>query len=138
MPTWIYADTSAVAKLFIAEKESPDLREWLASQSDPHLISSALLGVELIRLLALARPAALSDAERFLAADIYIVEITPPVLADAERMPPPMLRTLDAIHLATAFDLGPALDVVLSYDMALTRSARNAGMETAHPGAAPA
>lgn len=137
MPTRIYADTSAVAKLFIAEEESPALRQWLARQSDPRLISSALLRVELIRLLGLARPAALADAERFLAADVDLVEIIPPVLADAERMPPPKLRTLDAIHLATAFDLGPALDFMLSYDKALTEPARNAGIQTANPGCEP-
>jgi len=136
MPTRIYLDTSAAAKLFIAERESPALRRWLGSQADPRLISSALLAVELIRLLSLARPAALPAAERFLAEDVDIAEITPPVLADAVRMPPRRLRTLDAIHLATAFDLGSVIDVVLSYDKVLTEAARNAGLETAQPGAA--
>lgn len=136
MPTRIYVDTSAAAKLFIAERESPALRQWLSSQPQPRLISSALLHVELVRVLSLARPAAIPAAERFLAETVDIAEITPPVLADAVRMPPPRLRTLDAIHLATAFDLGPVIDVVLSYDKLLAASARNAGLETAHPGAA--
>ncbi len=118
------------------ERESAPLRRWLASQSDPRLISSALLAVELTRLLGLARPDALADAERFLAEDVDIVEVTPPVLADAARMPPPSLRTLAAIHLATAFDLGSAVDVVLSYDRVLAASARNAGLAVACPGAA--
>jgi uncharacterized protein len=136
MPTRIYVDTSAVVKLFVAEPESPALRQWLGSQPQPQLISSALLGVELVRVLSLARPAALPAAERFLAEEVDIAEITPPVLADAVRMPPPGLRTLDAIHLSTAFDLGPVIDVVLSYDRLLTRAARNAGLQTAQPGAA--
>jgi predicted nucleic acid-binding protein len=51
-------------------------------------------------------------------------------------MPPPGLRTLDAIHLATAFDLGPVIDVVLSYDRLLIAAARNAGLDTVQPGPA--
>jgi uncharacterized protein len=134
MPTWIYADTSAVAKLFLAEPESDPLRQWLATQRQPKLISSELLRVELLRLLALLAPAALGSAERFLAADIDLVEVTRPTLAHSERMPPRKLRTLDAIHLSTAFDFGPMLDWVLSYDKVLLASARNAGIDVASPG----
>jgi uncharacterized protein len=136
MPIRIYVDTSAVAKLFIAEQETPDLRQWLAGQSEPHLVSSALLGVELIRLLNLVNPAAVPTAERFLADDVDVVEITPPVLADASVVPPPRLRTLDAIHLATVLDLGATVDVVLTYDKLLVEAARAAGLTVAFPGAA--
>ena len=130
----IYADTSAVAKLFIAEAESADLRRWLARQPQPRLASSALLGVELIRLLGLARPAAVPAAERFLAADVDIVEIIPAVLADATTISPPRLRTLDAIHLAAAIDLGAVVDVILTYDELLAEAARLAGVAVASPG----
>jgi predicted nucleic acid-binding protein len=135
MPTRIYVDTSAVAKLFIAEQETPDLRQWLANQPDPRLVSSALLGVELIRLLELMSPAAVPTAEQFLANDIDIVEITPPVLADAASVPPPRLRTLDAIHLATALDLDESVDVLLTYDKLLVAASRGAGLTVAAPGA---
>lgn len=134
MPTRIYTDTSAIAKLFIAEPQTPDLARWLAGQEEPSLVSSALLGVELIRLLELARPAALPDAERFLSTDVDIVQVTPTILADAARVPPPRLRTLDAIHLATALDLGSAVSVMLCYDKRLTEAARAAGLKVAHPG----
>jgi predicted nucleic acid-binding protein len=131
----IYLDTSAVAKLFIAERETPDLRHWLASRPTPlRLVSSALLGVELLRLLGLANPTMLGAAESFLAADVDIVEITPPVLADATRVPPPRLRTLDAIHLATALDLGDSLDAMLTYDKLLAEAARAAGLVVTSPG----
>src|SRR5215472_13811798 len=135
MPTRIYAETCAVVKLFVAEPETPDLRRWLTTRDEPSLVSSALLGVELLRLLALARPAALPGAEHFLDTDVDIVEITPPVLADAARLPPPRLRTLDAIHLATALDLGSTVSVMLSYDKLLAQAARASGMTVAHPGA---
>jgi predicted nucleic acid-binding protein len=135
MPTRIYADTSALAKLFISEPETSELRRWLVTMDEPSLVSSALLGVELLRLLGLALPAAVAQAERFLGTDMDIVEITPTVLADAARLPPPRLHTLDAIHLATALDLGSAVSVMLSYDKLLTQAARAAGIAVAHPGA---
>ncbi len=135
MPTRIYVDTSAVAKLFIAERETSDLRQWLADLSTPHLVSSALLAVELLRLLRLVHPAMVTPAEQFLAADVDIVEVTPPVLGDATTVPPPRLRTLDAIHLATALDLGASVDILVTYDKALIEAARATGLTVAFPGA---
>jgi predicted nucleic acid-binding protein len=134
MPTRIYADTSAVAKLFVSEPETPGLRQWLSSQDEPSLVSSALLGVELTRLLRLARPAALPDADSFLSASVDIVQVTPTILADAAGVPPPRLRTLDAIHLATVLDLGSAVSVMLCYDKRLIQAARAAALTVAHPG----
>jgi predicted nucleic acid-binding protein len=136
MATRVYLDTSAVAKLFVAEKETSDLRQWLSDLPEPPLlVSSALLGVELVRLLGLVSPTMVGAAESFLAADVDIVEITPPVLGDAASVPPPRLRTLDAIHLATALDLGESLDVMLTYDKLLVEAARTAGLVVASPGA---
>lgn len=135
MPTRVYADTSAMAKLFIAERETSDLRQWLAALPKLHLVSSALLAVELLRLLRLVNPATVTSAERFLAADIDIVEITPPVLGDATTVPPSRLRTLDAIHLATALDLGASVDILLTYDKVLIEAARATGLTVASPGA---
>lgn len=135
MPTRVYADTSAVAKLFIAEPETADVRGWLAGLPKPQLVSSALLAVELLRLLRLVNPATVTSAERFLVADIDLVEITPPVLSDATTVPPPQLRTLDAIHLAAALDLDDSVDILLTYDKLLIKAARAAGLTVAHPGA---
>lgn len=135
MSTKVYADTSAVAKLFIAERETTALRDWLGRLSEPSLVSSALLSVELLRLLRLVNPASVCGAERFLATNIDIVEITPPVLDDATKMPPPRLRTFDAIHLATVLDLGSSVDVLLSYDRMLIEAASGAGLVVACPGA---
>lgn len=132
----IYVDTSAVAKLFIAERETADLRQWLFDRDEPSLVSSALLGVELVRLLGLMQPKLVDAARTFLAEDVDIVEITPPVLEDATHVPPPRLRTLDAIHLATALDLEDALDVLVTYDKLLAEAAGAAGLAVASPGAA--
>jgi uncharacterized protein len=133
MPTTVYVDASAIAKLFIAEPETAELRGWLGSLSELRLVSSALLPVELLRLLRLVNSA--SVAEGFLTNDMDIVEITPPILDDATTMPPPRLPTLDAIHLATALDLGGSVSVLLSYDKLLLEAARAAGLAVACPGA---
>lgn len=132
--TLIYLDTSAVVKLFIAEPETPELRKWFASQRQPRLVSSALLGVELIRVLSLMDPDMIGPAEAFLASDVDIVEITPSVLSGATHLPPPRLRTLDAIHLTTALDLAEVLDVLLSYDRVLLDAAQGHGLTVAAPG----
>ncbi|GGS50395.1 MULTISPECIES: type II toxin-antitoxin system VapC family toxin [Actinokineospora] len=135
MPTLIYFDTSALAKLFVAEQESPDLRHWLTGRPEPRLVSSALLGVELIRLLGRTNPSAVPVAERFLVKKVDLVEITPPVLADATTLPPPRLGTLDAIHLATAMDVADSVDCMVTYDKVLADAARLAGMAVSSPGA---
>lgn len=136
MPTTIYVDSSAIAKLFIAENETRDLQHWLTNQPEPRLVSSALLAVELLRLMRLIDEASVGSAERFLADDVDIVDILPPMLADAAVVEPAHLRTLDAIHLATARDLEPAIDVVLTYDKLLAEAARTAGLAVASPGQA--
>ena len=135
MPTTVYADTSAIAKHFIAERETADLRDWLGRLPEPRPVSSALLPVELLRLLQLVNSASVPLAERFLTTDIDIVEITPPILDDATTMPPPRLRNLDAIHLATALDLGASVGVLLTYDKLLIEAAGAAGLAVACPGA---
>ncbi|MGH3435614.1 MAG: type II toxin-antitoxin system VapC family toxin [Sciscionella sp.] len=135
MTTRIYLDTSAVAKLFLNERESQALRQWLASQPEPTLMSSALLGVELIRLLSLVNPSMIAAAESFLSGDVDIVEITTPLLSDATRVPPTRLRTLDAIHLATARDLAETVNVLLTYDKLLAEAARTVGLTVQSPGA---
>src|SRR5215217_3729763 len=119
MTTRIYLDTSAAAKLFIAERETPDLQQWLAHQPEFALVSSALLNVELIRLLNFVSPNTVKAAEAFLANEVDIVEITPPVLGEAAQVSPTRLRTLNAIHLATALDLGENLTTLLTYDKLL-------------------
>ncbi len=134
MTICIYLDTSAVAKLFLSEKESPDLRKWLSQQFQPRLVSSALMAVELIRLLDLVNTAIVRVAQSFLAVAVDIVEVTPPILENATHVSPARLRTLDAIHLATALDLGKAVDVILTYDKLLAEAARTNNLRVVSPG----
>ena len=55
-----------------------------------------------------------------------------PVLRDAAGLEPRPLRSLDAIHLATALSLGD-LDAMVTYDGRLATAAAEAGLEVASP-----
>lgn len=92
------------------------------------------MAVELIRLLDLVNTAMVRVAESFLAVAVDTVEITPPILENATHVSPPRLRTLDAIYLATALDLGKAIDVVLTYDKLLAEAARTNSLRVVSPG----
>ena len=61
------------------------------------------------------------------------VPSTSPVAPAAARIAPPGLRTLDAIHLASALDMGPALDALVTYDDRLAAAAWELGLPVLRP-----
>lgn len=127
----LYLDSSAIVKLVLTEAESDALQVRLAEHSEH--VSSALAHVEVLRALRRANkhPLALGHAERILSRMILIV-IDEPLLAVAAALDPPGLRSLDAIHLATALSL-EGLDAVVTYDRRLADAAREAGLAVTSP-----
>jgi hypothetical protein len=125
-------DASALVKLVIDERESAGLRRHLTSQ--PSLATNEIAVVEVLRAVKLADPsgAAASEASRMLD-EATLVEIDATVLKLAAQVGPPELRTLDAIHLATALELGP--DEFVAYDRRLLDAAALAGLSVSSPGA---
>jgi predicted nucleic acid-binding protein len=97
----IYLDTSALVKLVRQEPASSDLVTWLGGRPNAALISSALVEVELPRALRRHAPEALPGVPGLLAR-LYLLEVDATVRATAAAYPDPQLRSLDAIHLATA------------------------------------
>jgi predicted nucleic acid-binding protein len=134
----IYLDTCAVAKLARHEYETEALFDWLDIQEDESLVSSVLLEVELERALRRVDPAALPRIPRILAT-INRIEITATIRATAGAYQDPLLRSLDAIHLATAQTVadaaGAELSAFVTYDKRLIAAARTAGLSVEHPGA---
>jgi predicted nucleic acid-binding protein len=61
------------------------------------------------------------------------LEISDAIIETASRLPDPMLRSLDAIHLATALLIRDDLDVLVSYDDRLLAAASAHGLPTAKP-----
>jgi uncharacterized protein len=127
----VYLDSSALVKLVVSEPETPALRAFLAQW--PHRISSTLARVEVLRAVKRARAAASvrQRAMRVLAR-VAMVNIDEPVLVAAARLGPPELRTLDAIHLATARSVEEIAGIV-TYDVRLARAASRARVKTWAP-----
>jgi predicted nucleic acid-binding protein len=118
----VYLDTSALARLVFDEAESEALLEWLGAW--PDRVASQLAAVEMSRLLARARAttAAKRRATRVLAAIVQL-RIDEPVLALASTLRDPLLRSRDAIHLASALSLGDVPEAFVTYDQRLADAA---------------
>ncbi len=102
--------------------ETPALQEFLTEHPETPLVSSALLVVETCRAILREAPGQLPRADLLLTR-IDQVDITRAVLEAASRLPDPSLRSLDAIHLATALQLGQDLDALVTYDGRLAAAA---------------
>jgi predicted nucleic acid-binding protein len=127
-----YVDTSAVIKLLAEETHSRAFAAFYDAHADAEWVSSALLRVEATRAVMRAAPALLPDVRDLLSAFSYIA-IDNDIVEGAVNEPDRGLRSLDAIHLATARVLGPDLDAVVSYDDRLVEAAKQAGLTTASP-----
>ena len=120
-----------MVKLIVSEPETPALDAFL--QETPHrLATSRIAVVEVSRAVGLTRPSrwARADAERLLDSCL-LVEASPELLRAAARLASREIRTLDAIHLASAQQVGA--DAVLVYDRRLTDAARAAHFEVHTP-----
>jgi uncharacterized protein len=127
-----YADTSAVIKLLVEEAHSKAFAAFYDTHADAEWVSSALLRIEVSRAVARARPALLPDARDLLLA-FSCIAMDEDIVEGAMNEPDRGLRSLDAIHLATARILGPDLDAVVSYDDRLIKAAKEAGLIALSP-----
>jgi uncharacterized protein len=126
-----YLDTSAAAKLVIAEPETPALMAWVRSITTD-VVSSDLIRTELLRATARAAPHAMSRARAVLDS-IAILSVPTAIFERAALLGPTNLRSLDAIHLATAIDFGDELTGMITYDERLAEAAAGYGITVAAP-----
>ncbi len=126
-----YVDSSAIVKLVVRETESAALRAYLRRRRP--LVASALARAEVARAVLPLGAKAMRQAQRTLLR-IELVRINDRVLADAGVLEPHDLRTLDAIHLATARLLADSLRTIVTYDARLSRAAGELGFAVAAPG----
>ena len=126
-----YLDTSALTKLVVAEAETTALRAWLA-ETDRHPVSCDLTRAELLRAVRRVAPDRAVRAREVLDS-VTLVEVTTAIFEDAGRLEPTFLRTLDAVHLAAALDLGDDLDGIVTYDERLAQAARANGVAVISP-----
>ena len=132
----LYLDSSALVKLVLPEAESTALVKSL--ESWPVRVTSELARVEVVRAArrAAADPAVERRAEEVMAA-IHLLRIDDEILDRAARLEPRTLRTIDAIHLASALSVGGDLGAMAMYDAVLAKAATACGMEVIAPGLQP-
>jgi predicted nucleic acid-binding protein len=125
-----YVDSSAIVKLAVSEPESRSLRRYLARKP---LVTSALARTEVARALLPLGPEAVARGEEVLRR-VQMLRVNDRVLAAAGRMMPPELRSLDAVHLASARELGRSLRCIVTYDARMADAASAIGCTVAGPG----
>jgi hypothetical protein len=123
-----YFDSSAIVKLTHLESESQALIDYL-DNNDFEASASILSEVEVLRTLGRVR-ADPHDAVR----GFFLLNLDADVLRAAASLGPPNLRTIDAIHVATALAIGdPKLEFV-TYDDRMALAARECGLKVVQPG----
>ena len=126
-----YVDSSALLKLAVRESETSALESAVLEYEG--LIASRLAAVECRRVVRRVGTKRLLQAVEDALDAIYLVDITPAILELAARLDPPMLRSLDAIHLATAISIDDPDLAVLTYDQRLAEAAAVNGLRVLQP-----
>lgn len=125
-----YVDSSAIVKLAGREPESAAARRYLRGKHP--LASSALAHTEVRRALLPFGPEAVSRGVEVLRR-FEVIRINNRILRGAGLLSPVGLRSLDAIHLATARALGADLARVCTYDDRMAEAARALGLTVVAP-----
>jgi uncharacterized protein len=125
-----YLDSSAIVKLVAREPESTALRKYLRRRKP--LVSSALARTEVQRAVLPLGVTGLQRAAEVLAR-LELIRVNDRVLNAAGVLEPPELRSLDAIHLATATLLGDTLHRLITYDERMSGAAAQLDIEVLAP-----
>lgn len=117
----VYADSTALVKLVVEERESDAARVYLSGD--------VTVVVSRVGLIEASRAVRRSDTEApapwdELVANISVRELDAGIADRAASLEPAVLRTLDAIHLATAVEMRSEIDAFLTYDARLADAAR--------------
>lgn len=126
-----YLDSSGAAKFVVEEAESAALDAWVESQQ-VSFTTSLLTRVELLRFASRYGASAIAEVDDFWS----LLDVTPfseQVAEHAGQLNPVTLRSLDAIHLATALNLGDGIAGVVTYDHRLAEACLVHGLEVVAP-----
>lgn len=126
-----YFDTSALAKLVVAEAETPALRDWIAVERRD-AVACDLVRTELMRAVRRIAPDRSLMARQVLEA-VSLIRVTPRIFDAAGRLEPADLRSLDSIHLAAALDLGDDMEAMVTYDVRFAAAAEANGLPVLAP-----
>lgn len=127
----VYLDSSAIIKLVFEEDDTDALLTFL--QTRPQRVSSALARIEVLRIVSRAQdPLPLREAKRVLSA-LDLIRMDDDIVTRAAALEPAGLRSLDAVHLATAQMLGHHLAGMVVYDRTLAAAAKAADITVWSP-----
>lgn len=128
----IYLDSSAIITLVAGRRHAHELRDFLATKPTMPMGTSTLGFIETVRTLdqICDFPRALTD----LVAGFTEILLTEEVRDAAARLPSGV-RTLDAVHIASAQILNDTLEVLITYDKRMYDVAQSTGLPVAAPGA---
>ena len=128
----LYLDSSAIVKLVAPEPETDALIAFLGT--DPERVSSALASVEVCRAVQrVGGDEVLFRRAREVLSRIALIRIDDPVLRAAAELDPHTLRSLDAIHLATALSTVEPVAALVTYDSRLRDASRLNGIAVESP-----
>jgi predicted nucleic acid-binding protein len=125
-----YLDSSAIVKLAVEEPQSAALRRYLRRRRP--LVSSALARTEVLRALLFEGERGIRRGRDVLAR-LDMIRVSDRILDLAGDLVPASVRSLDAIHIATAQRLGRDLGRIVSYDERMIEAAAALGIKTSSP-----
>lgn len=128
MSVW-YLDTSAALKLVLEERESEALAQEI-DREQPDLVAGWLLETEMRRVAQRLGVPTMDVISDFLGG-VSLYEMPGSIFREAGVLPGRTLRSLDALHLATAIRIG--VDLVVTYDARMAESARALGLLVSAP-----
>jgi len=120
-------------KLVRQERETSPLREWLSARPEQPVVTSELGRVEVLRAARRVGGQVLTEA-RAMVGDLDLIPLDRAVQDLASDIASPLLRTLDALHLASAVLFGEELTTFITYDHRLAVAALDAGLAVSAPG----
>lgn len=125
----VYLDASAFVKLVVSEPETPSLNAAL--RGVVRVVASEILEVEVLRA---SRRAGGDTAEmRAQLGAVRLLPLTGDIRSLAAELDPPSVRSLDAIHIATALSLRGRLTGLFTYDQRMSSAAHDAGLDVYAP-----
>lgn len=129
MTSVAYVDASALVKLVVVEPGSIEMLRWYV---EAERVVTSRIGIVETRRAAARAPHDI-DALRALMASVVVMELDQRVTDRAATVGPTLRRALDAIHLATALELGEGIGAFVTYDDRLAAAARELGLPVVRP-----